>query len=261
MAKKKSDGSLGCLFIFALLIILPLVPIAWGVYALIKWFKWKKAKNKYPKKSITEFWLTQEEKEGFIESIENKIEISKRLEKIEKLIQEVYSTADEEKISRNSDNSISRKSKKGKQLNKNLDNLYKTKSDLLRLERDTLIDLNFGKQYPESKWYSLKETFSPFYASSSAFISWFIAFYGSISYFFQKPLLALFEIFDHFTLGREKFIVLRDDWTIKLIFALLISAIISIGIYYLTKYIADKFIFEKKYAKPPIVDVDNYDSY
>ncbi len=247
MAKKNSDGSLGCLFIVALLIILPLVPIAWGIFAIVKWFKWKKLKKYYPNNSISDFWLTHEEKIEFLQSRKEYIIADDNLNQLR-------ATADAENLSRNVDGSISNRSNRGKEINR----LF---SEQEKIYNSNKRNLNYLSEKPFYEWLSLKETFSPYYASTSAFATWLIAFYGSLSYFFKKPLLALFEVYDHFALGREKFIVLDDDWTMKLIFALSISAIVSIGIYYLTKYFAGKFIFAKKFPEPPIVNSDNCNNY
>lgn len=261
MAKNNSDGSLGCLFIFALLIILPLVPIAWGIYALVKWFKWSKLKKRYPNNSVSNFWITNEEKIKYLDLLKDYTIVNVKLNQADDNLNRLRETADAENVSRNVDGSISNRSNRGKELNRLFNEYDKIYNSFSNQRQRIRTEISYLCEKPVDEWFHLKGTFSPYYSSTSAFIGWFIAFYGSLSYFFKKPLLAIFEIYDHFALGRNEFIVLKDNWTMKLIFALLISAIISIGIYYLTKYLADKFVFEKKYAKPPIVNRDNYDNY
>jgi len=249
MAKKGSqEGNYLFFIIVILLIILPLVPFAWAIYAIIKYFQWSKEKKHYPNKTISDFWLSDEEKEDFLNAIDSFWKSKARIEELQNI-------ANNENLARNSNGAISNRSNRGKEINNELNKNINVKNSSFEL-------MELTKEYPVALWEDLKDYFTSYYASSYAFLFWVVGFYYSMKYFFKKPLLAIFEIYDAIFLNRkENFLAIDENWTMDLIFVLSISAIFSILIFYFSKYLASIFIFKTRYKKPPYVTFDNCNKY
>ncbi|WP_369049531.1 hypothetical protein [Tenacibaculum sp. UWU-22] len=247
---KKNDNAGGIFFwmLVGLLIVLPLVPIAWIIYTLIKLYKWKKNQKYYPNQDISDFWLDNQEKIEFLESLND-------FRKSKSNIDDLWATADNEGLPRNQDGSISNRRNRGKEINNQLN----FENDIYNKSKSRLFYL---REKPNDKWNYLKDYFVSYYGAIYALLFWFVAFYYSLKYFFKKPLLSVFEIYDKiFTERTEYFIALKENWELHTIYALSISAIVSLIVFYICKYLAGKFIFKNKYPEPPIVDYSNYDKY
>lgn len=251
MSRNSQNDTRGIIIIIIvgiLLLILPLVPIAWGIFALIKYFKWKKEKKQYPNKTISDFWIDEEDKNNFEISRLNFWDSKQKIE-------DLLNTAESENLTRNSDGSISNRSNRGKEIN---NQLHKYNS----LKNESYNTLEFLREYPLDLWVLLKDTFTSFYASSYAFLFWFIGFYYSMKYFFKKPFLATLEIYDKIILKKERnYIIIKEDMIENFIYVLIISALTSIIIYYFTKFLAGRFIFRTRYKKPPEVTYDTVNKY
>lgn len=242
-----------CLIFFA--------PMVWSIVSFIKWLKWKKIRNKYSNKSISDFWLNYPDKLRFASLLRNFFIINDKIHEIESHFDDLWATVEAENISLNIDGSISRRSNRGKELNQLLDE-NEREFNLYRRERaDLEYKLDFLSKKPISEWNRLKKVFAPYFASTYALGSWFASFYLLLFYFFKKPFFALIEINDYYKLGRENFFILKDNWITSIFLTILISTIVSICFYYLRKYVVENFMFEKRFPKPPLVTNDNYDQY
>lgn len=249
MAKKGNDDGTGCFVIAGiviLLILLPLIPIIFGVITIINWFKLRKKKKIYPNKTASDFWLNEEEKKHFKEMSEN-IPIAFRN------VMNAKNAGEEENISKNQNGSFSNRSNRGKEINSIInENQSYLDSNMWRI--------NLLETQPINDWQNMRKIYANFIASSYTILIWFFAFYITFSQYFKKPLLSLSEIYSHYVYGTTTYISLKDEWQNKLLIVLGITAVITLIGYFLMKYIG-KYMFANKYPKPQKVTKYNIDEF
>lgn len=249
MARRTKDDGTGCLILIIIgvvLILLPLVPIIFGIIALINWFKFRKKKKQYPNKLPNDFWLDEREKERFKE-------ISSNIPIANNNVVQAKNAGERENVSKNMDGSFSNRSNRGKEINKVI-NENQSYID------DNLWRLQMLEMQPIDDWTEMQNTFSSYFAPLYTIGVWFITFYITFSQYFKKPLLSLSEIYSHYINGTTKFISLKEGWETNLLIALGITAGITLISYFILKKVG-KMKFKTKYPKPEKVTKENIDDF
>ncbi len=249
MARKTKDDGTGCLILIVIgviLILLPLVPVIFGIIALINWFKFRKKKKQFPNKIPNDFWLDEQEKEQF-KVISSNIPIAFQN------VVNAKNAGEQEKLSKNMDGSFSNRSKRGKEINQIINkNQSYIDNNLWRIKR--------LETQPIDDWKAMQNTYSSYFAPLYTIGIWFITFYISFSQYFKNPLLSLSEIYSHYIHGTTKYISLKEGWETNLLIALGITAGITLIGYFILKRIG-KLLFKNKYPKPEKVTKENIDNF
>jgi hypothetical protein len=225
-----------------------IVMIIWIIACVIRKKKYKKIEKIYPNKSISDFWLSESEQKKWLKT-RNIFWGSKT--KIDELVKISYN----ENLSRNKDGTISIRSNRGKEINGLLRENIKTKNTYF-----TILE-NF-KFIPIRKYENVKYVFSLYNSSKYSFLFYTICLYYSFKHFFKSPILFLTEIYEMYFLNKkEYFLTLNKNWEKNLLIAFVISTLVSVVVFYICHYIIFKFIFAKRYSRPPEVIYSNYNIY
>lgn len=230
---------------FLIITILPIIYL---------FFKYKKAKKnwiindkKYPNKIVSDFWLNKRQKEQWFENLQEYKYSKNKTEELKNI-------ALRENLSRNLNGSISNRSNRGKEIN-NLLSIH---------EKKISVKLSFFSMYRRSafdKWSKFNLSFGDYNASKYSIISYLIMLYYLSKYYFKIYLLSINDLYSLTNNNLESTSYLGKNPIIAFILITLISYIGSFIINIITQHLSMKFIFEKKYKQPPIVNHSNFDFY
>lgn len=250
MSENNSENEQGCISTILLIIIgvilLPSVPFLLLILAIGAYVELKKIEKNYPNKSISDFWLSEEEQQTFVSVNDKCVDATNTIYKSKQ-------AGKEENIGINNDGSFSNRSYRGKELNNLItenENIWKKYNQILKTK----------KIEPYLKWENTKSDYSRNKGMLYSIVIWLITFTVTVVKFFEKPYYKPFiDFYKTYVVGKESFFSLtKSHW--EMIFVFLVPLVVVYIFYHIIKGISS-FIFKKKYPKPPFVTIKNYKSY
>lgn len=159
MAKKSSKAeSMGTLFFVLLILFVILLPIV--MLLAIPYFAWQRYRIKLePKNTIADYWLSDVEKDQFMQRRERWLPLYAQLKEIERKIENVHAFAEENNLSRNVDGSYSRRSDMGKSVMNTLDELNAKRERVAKSESEAYENFLFWVKKPIRDWERDEEAF------------------------------------------------------------------------------------------------------
>jgi len=254
MSKKRSatDGPATVIGVVLMILyvvakyILMFIPVAIGLVIIFFWIKWKLSKSKFPNKSISDFWLDDEEAKRF-ELLDSNLRIAQR--NVKSFIEQGNS----EGISKNKDGSFSSRSKRGKEINAGL-------SENQGYIDNHIYEYDDLKESPYSKWFSLRKIFINFNSFIGVFFVWVAAF---IYFFIKDVSSSLSKIVDivNFYFGDLMVILdMPDNWESAFIWVLVYASLISVLGYFIGR-VMGSIRFKAAFEEPPLVNIENLKTY
>lgn len=231
-----------------------------------------------PKVSISDYWLSKEEKEDFILRHTDWLASESEVSEIEAKIEEIHSYATEQGLSKNIDGSYSRRSAAGKSVIASLTELQEELEEAeesnrrcwrlyqriaLKPQRDWLEDKNKLQErdlFQRKTWTSVIGLVFLGVVSYVLYVTGYMQII-SIEYI-KNPLMKLVSN-DWFFMGKDTIISLLSHQYFKPVVALLISSVITwIFVVILKVYhILENNKFEYSVEEPPKVSIENIDDY
>ena len=225
---------MGLLFFILGKFILFIVPILLLISTFYFLVRKNALKGNFSNQKIQDFWLTEEEKNSFIE-LDNQRRAA---------YDKIYDLENKsEGLSRNKDGTISNRSNLGKEINQNLSLNYSILSK-------TSEDYFYLKELPQKKWKSFLKVYSIYGALFSSLLLWFISFFILRLIFPSDDYLRTSFILEVFSID-------VSENTIK---AKTIATVISV-LSFLIGYFIYSQLFKANYEMPPEVDSENVNLY